>query len=63
MKPLIDHINEHHGGNHRLFAEAVGVTKQKVSEWKRAGWVITADGWVVNPNTSKRDISHIHRTS
>ena len=59
MKPLQQHINDHHGGNKAAFARAVGTSPQMVQQWKRQGFWVTVEGFVINPNTTKRDPSHI----
>lgn len=33
------YIKSHYAGNHKAFADAMGVAPSKVSEWKRLGWV------------------------
>ena len=58
MKTLREHIDEHYGGSQKSFADAIGWWPANVSNWLKAGYIITAEGWIINPNTTKRDTSH-----
>lgn len=58
MKPIQQHIDDHHGGNKTHFAKAVGTTPQMVQQWKRGGFWVTTEGYIINPNTTKCDPSH-----
>lgn len=55
MNPIKQHIDTHHGGNQAAFARAVGVDRQQVTKWIARGFIITADGWIINPVNHKRD--------
>lgn len=57
------HIEQHHGGNQAAFARAIGSSPQQVTKWINKGFIITTDGWILNPKSHKRDTGHIHQNT
>ena len=57
MKTIKQHAAEHHGGSQRKLAEACQTTPQLVSAWVAKGFIVTSEGWVINPATTKRDLT------
>lgn len=57
MKSIKQHTADHHGGLQYRLAEACETTTQQVSKWVSRGFIVTMDGWVINPETTKRDLS------
>lgn len=57
MKPIEQHVNEKHKGNKAAFGRAVGVYPADVSRWVNKGFIVTSDGFVINPSTTKRDLT------
>lgn len=55
MKTVGQHINEHHSGNKAAFGRLVGVCTADVCRWVKRGFIVTSEGWVINPATTKRD--------
>lgn len=57
MKTVLEHIEKHHGGNKAAFGRAVKPTPSKATQvqtWVNKGFIVTADGWIINPKTNKR---------
>ena len=57
MKTIKHHAADHHGGSQRKLAAACETTEQLVSGWSAKGFIVTVEGWVINPATTKRDLS------
>lgn len=37
---LVEYIDRYYGGNKAAFARAVGVPKQRITEWIAAGYIV-----------------------
>ena len=38
-----------------IFARVVGTSPKVVHMWIKKGFIITREGWIINPATTKRD--------
>ena len=56
MKKVSEHIEFHYSGNKARFARAVSSSPAVVQKWVNKGFVVTREGFVINPATTKRDI-------
>lgn len=55
MLTIKEHIKKHHGGVQRKMADACDTTEQLVSRWVHQGRMVTAEGFVIQPDNLKRD--------
>lgn len=55
MKSLEQHINEYHGGNKAEFSRSIGSSPTVTQAWIKKGFYVTSEGYVINPETTKRD--------
>ena len=54
MIAIKSHIKTHHDGSQSAFSRAVGVDRQQVTKWISRGFIVTSDGWIINPKNHKR---------
>lgn len=55
MKPIQQHINELYDGNKAAFSRSIGSSPTVTQAWIRKGFYVTSEGYVINPQTTKRD--------
>lgn len=56
MKSVSEHVKFHYSGNKARFARAVGSSPTVVQQWVNKGFIVTREGFVINPVTTKRDV-------